>query len=655
MYYSKQFKQKPQGYDNVEVQKNLKAKTISLEDLANGLSHGTTFKPALLNGTKSIDWISQQVFALDFDHDTTIQTELDRCNSLQIKPVFGYTSFSHSEMEHHFRLVFCTDGEITDIDKRNKLQLALISVFDKSDVKTKDPARLFYGGTKLICSDYDNRIDADEIIARYYLEESPATKSKSKTSTAKDRQPSNPNANQSNSAAKVEAIKCLDVDTMRILLGEGVLGDSDKKESSSITITINPPASSSARVSVTSDKEYILFITGNQNPSADIDNEVLVYSDKVAPLIFKCQNDLYTYINQLNLNRYLGIGNNHVCCILPKHEDSKPSAHIYAMSDGTPIYKCFGCEKSRTIIGITEELSGCKRSEAIEFIKSVYNLKLEQSDWTLRQKQLMIDSANYLDTIEFKETFPELCKLIRTRKLHIKNMLMHFTQYVNEDLQVDGKPLFFASYPTLMGVCEIKANMNTLSQSLTLFTLLNMLDKIALDKIPEKELTKAKHIAAKYGHKKLTNFYSFEEYGINSLLSSEDIAKTLKQNNITLKGLSREYILRTFGTGLADKVYPQYKFENAKGTTHKSDVHTSQIVECVFYLIEKQNYSTEKAIVRLLGSKYQYQATEIQIKKSLQEILDSYGLQRVRANKELKEQYSIVGNGYPFIIIKDGE
>lgn len=118
MYYDRRFNHKPQGYDNVEVQRNLKAKTISLEDLANGLSHGTTFKPALLNGIKSIDWISQQVFALDFDHDTTIQTELDRCNELKIKPVFGYTSFSHSESEHHFRLVFCTDEKITDIAQR---------------------------------------------------------------------------------------------------------------------------------------------------------------------------------------------------------------------------------------------------------------------------------------------------------------------------------------------------------------------------------------------------------------------------------------------------------------------------------------------------------------------------------------------------------
>lgn len=139
------------------------------------------------------------------------------------------------------------------------------------------------------------------------------------------------------------------------------------------------------------------------------------------------------------------------------------------------------------------------------------------------------------------------------------------------------------------------------------------------------------------------------------MLNSEDIAKTLKQNNITLKGLSREYILRTFGVKLADEVYPQYIHENAKGTSHKSDEHTSHIVECVFYLIEKKQYATEKDIVKLLGSKYQYQATEIQIKKSLQEILDGYGLQRVRANKELKQQYDITGNGYPFIIIKDGE
>jgi hypothetical protein len=59
--------------------------------------------------------------------------------------------------------------------------------------------------------------------------------------------------------------------------------------------------------------------------------------------------------------------------------------------------------------------------------------------------------------------------------------------------------------------------------------------------------------------------------------------------------------------------------------------------------IEKQGYILEKDI-RGKGQ------TETQWKRSIQEILDSYGLQRVRLNKTLKEKFGIAGNGYPFLI-----
>jgi 2C-methyl-D-erythritol 2,4-cyclodiphosphate synthase len=292
-------------------------------------------------------------------------------------------------------------------------------------------------------------------------------------------------------------------------------------------------------------------------------------------------------------------------------------------------------------------LAGCKRSEAIEFIKSVYNLQLVQSDWVKQQQQIMIDSANYLDTEEFKTEFPVLSTIIRTRKLHIQKMLMHFTQYVSDDLRVDNKPLFFASLNTLMNVCQIH-NKNQMAQSITLFTLLNMLNKVELKDIPEKELNKAKSISAKYGFKKLTNFYSFEEYGVNLLANSEEIAKTLKANNYSLKGLSREYILRTFGMDLANKVYPQYKCENKKGTSKKSDERTLQIVECLFYFIEQKGYATEKEIIYMLSNKYKYQTTELQIKRSLQEILVSYELVRVKASKNNKLKYHIEDNNLSY-------
>ena len=182
-----------------------------------------------------------------------------------------------------------------------------------------------------------------------------------------------------------------------------------------------------------------------------------------------------------------------------------------------------------------------------------------------------------------------------------------------------------------------------------------MIEKLPEDKIPKDDYRKAKAIAAKYNLKKITGFYAFEEYGLNTFNDSEEKAIMLKENNISLKGLSREWVYRTFGEDEANRVYPQYKYENSKGTSERSDKHTIEIVECIMYCIEKKGYATERDVVSILGEKYNYITTEIQIKKSLQEILNSYSLCRIRVNKEYKERYKIKGNGYPFIIIREEE
>lgn len=583
MLDTKKFSKKPNGYETGGVQKRISQNEIDIKELAYGLCNGMTCKPALLNGTKSIDWIQQQVFMLDFDHDTTIDEELNNCKEFNINPVFGYTSFSHSEMEHHFRLAFVTDELITDIEKRNKLQITLIRTFTKSDKVTYDPTRIFYGGCGKIplIEDYEVRINADDIIDRFYKDEYNVTNpikkklSDCKNIEIKKQKP----VISSNYMEHINAIKSLDVEKIRNLIG-GI-------------------------------KEIH---------------------------IFKSDKDLYEFINHIDLGEYIGIGADTVNCILPDHEDNTPSAHIYYTDDGTPLYKCFGCNSARTITTLTEELAKCTRREAVEFIKNVYNIQLVQSEWTIEQKQLLIDCANYLDTTDFKETFPQLDKIIRTRKLHIQKMLLHFTQYVNEDIQIDGKPLFFASYNTLMDICDVKKDNRTrFSQSITLFTLLNMLDKIELDNIPVDELNKAKHISAKYGFKKVTNFYQFAEYGFIQFSNSEKMANTLLNNNFTLKGLSREYILRTFGIEMANKVYPQYKYENSIGTSEKSNNNTIKLSKKVLNTIEEKGYILEKDI-RGKGQ------TELQWKRSIQEILDTYNLIKVKASNDNKKKYDIPNN-----------
>lgn len=74
-----------------------------------------------------------------------------------------------------------------------------------------------------------------------------------------------------------------------------------------------------------------------------------------------------------------------------------------------------------------------------------------------------------------------------------------------------------------------------MSQSITLFALLNMLNKVDLKVIPEEELNKAKEISEKYGLKKLVNFYQVEEYRYRTLENSEGIAGTLIEYSHSIK------------------------------------------------------------------------------------------------------------------------
>lgn len=731
MFCDNQYTEKPTGYEIGIIQKKLSKTTISISELAKSMAKGCTFKPAYLNGTTAADFISQQLFALDFDEGTTIESELERCKQLNIMPVFAYTSFNHKPEHHKFRLVFCNRDIVYDINKRNQIQLSLMGAFSKCDIRCKDGSRLFFGGKTLIMLDDNNTIDGDSIIEKYYIK-SPSTKrTVTKERPARSQRPKGyrtiTEEIQKEIDDKIKAISELNVAEMRRLLNRKetgnpyldillakrtkALADKFKMNFELNGISYNAVELSEKLDDINLDEMYFCFdnkaesiIQDEEEIETNYKNMALflsiildglmeiekenykcyaeegVFSDTdkkdiffyqyhlkprtptqlyydiinvIDKKIFKCRKDLLTYIKtEIDLGEYLGIGEDMVCCILPEHDDNSPSAHIICHDNGTQLYKCFGCDTVRTIISITEQLAKCKPSEAIEFIKKVYDLELIESEWTQQQKQLLINMANYLGSEELKLEYPTIYKIVRTRIQHIQVMLIKFSEMVNEEMQIDGKPFFFASYPNLMNLMNVK-NRTQLTQSIALFALLELLEKLPEDKIPDKELTKAKAIAAKYGLKKLTSFYAFEEYGVNTFAESEKKAIILKENNVSLKGLSRELVLSTFGIDEANRVYPQYKYENDKGTSEKSDEHTAEIVQCISYCIENKGYATERNVVDMLRGKYNIEKTEVQIKRRLQEILNAYSLRRERTNKELKAKYNVEGNGYPYIIVRN--
>ena len=105
------------------------------------------------------------------------------------------------------------------------------------------------------------------------------------------------------------------------------------------------------------------------------------------------------------------------------------------------------------------------------------------------------------------------------------------------------------------------------------------------------------------------------------------------------------------------KKYKKQKNEHGeivdRTPTAKSDERTMKIAEVILSGIEDKGYCTEKEVIVVLGDQYKYAVTEMQIKRCLGEILDIYDLQKVKTNKALKEQYHIVSEGYPYIIINN--
>ncbi|MGL5244521.1 MAG: hypothetical protein ACRC7R_04990 [Sarcina sp.] len=138
---------------------------IEVRDLAKLLSSGCSFKPGFLTGMSSDTWVSQSLFALDFDGGCTIEEFLNKCDEIKVYPCFVYTTFSHKlKGVDKFRAVFCTSTVIDTLALRYTTMMTLMKLFPSGDKVVKDPARLFLGGKSLVYENYNATINPKELL-----------------------------------------------------------------------------------------------------------------------------------------------------------------------------------------------------------------------------------------------------------------------------------------------------------------------------------------------------------------------------------------------------------------------------------------------------------------------------------------------------------
>ncbi|MGM0974754.1 MAG: hypothetical protein ACQEW2_17635 [Bacillota bacterium] len=152
---SEGFDQKPKKKDTVAISRRIAKQTtvVTLEELMKSITlpNAQTFTPAYFQDGKRLNekWAGQQVFALDIDGGLQIDEGIKLSEEMKVSPTFIYSSFSHSEDQHKFRMVFLLNEEIRDARVRKVIQTSLTTLFPMADRNANDEARLLFGGQKI--------------------------------------------------------------------------------------------------------------------------------------------------------------------------------------------------------------------------------------------------------------------------------------------------------------------------------------------------------------------------------------------------------------------------------------------------------------------------------------------------------------------------
>ncbi|WPV00588.1 hypothetical protein SNE26_02260 [Mucilaginibacter sp. cycad4] len=123
------------------------------EKLIECIERGQPFTAQVYDQNKrhTNNFITQTIFALDFDETITLNEANDICRDFGLNYLFGYYTYRHTETDPRFRLVFICDGEVRDSQLALDILQAFTVVFNgKNDISCLDLARVWSGTNKKV-------------------------------------------------------------------------------------------------------------------------------------------------------------------------------------------------------------------------------------------------------------------------------------------------------------------------------------------------------------------------------------------------------------------------------------------------------------------------------------------------------------------------
>lgn len=177
------------------------------------------------------------------------------------------------------------------------------------------------------------------------------------------------------------------------------------------------------------------------------------------------------------------------------------------------------------------------------------------------------------------------------------------------------------------------------SRILNLMCFTEWIDKLDDSQVPPLLLQKLKSNQALAGREKRSNVWELLLLGDDFFETLNSKCEDMAEKGFTMKGFSREYVLRTEGQETADKVYVQDK---ARGRSKATDKFSEAMQKLIMENVERYGYVVEKDVLAKMQKKYRSKGfSEYKFKQCISEVLDMYALERKRLNKQLREKYSV--------------
>ena len=254
------------------------------------------------------------------------------------------------------------------------------------------------------------------------------------------------------------------------------------------------------------------------------------------------QESLYVFPNKTEYEKFLRNIDLPVFLGIPSYQKfvcpfcGKPEGYIsYYDDEERWTFRCFAEKRSHNIVGIVQQLSNCRYSQALTYINRVYNIAYEDDS---QLSKAIIRNIACLSDRDFKTEYPYTVQYLKTYFPLLKDFYQALHLLNNHPIQCkNGNEVIIltvAETQQMLGVPDKKAR-----TFLRWITLLGYVDAVQMDELCGEDVARMERISG-YGHHEFASIYRIKRLDTELLKTCEERAKQLlgrrpTKANMTLK------------------------------------------------------------------------------------------------------------------------